>query len=237
MALVLGFDSSTADVAVAVTNGEEVVAEVLLEGSGEGPPRHAVALLPEIERLAAEAGGWDRVNRLAVGVGPGSYTGLRIGIATARSLAQGLGKPLHPVSSLAALGRGIGELDAAIGQWRLALIDARRGELFATLFDRSGGADWGPLVATPEDISRRLLAEGVHPLAAGSGALRFRRELEAAGVEVLPDSNRAHRLAARHLCSLSEGLPATPPEKVLPVYLRAPDAERWQERDRGKART
>ena len=134
---ILGLDTSTADGAVAVTVGGELVAERSVAPNDGGRPRHATALASEIETVVIEAGGWERIGSIAVGVGPGTFTGLRIGIATARALAQGRGLSLAGVGSLAALARGIGErVPDALG---LPLIDARRGELFAALYDRGGG--------------------------------------------------------------------------------------------------
>ena len=236
MARILGFDTATADVSVAVTEDGEAVAESLLEGPAEGPPNHASALLPEIERIVTETGGWERVERIAVGVGPGSYTGLRIGVATARALGQGLAKPITPISTLAALGHGLAGLPAAVGRALLPVIDARRSEVFASLIDAGGATRWEPFVSSPEDLGRRLGEQRLTPLAAGSGALRFRRELEEAGAEVLPATDNAHRVAARHLCLLAEQAPGVAPPEVKPVYLRAPDAERWIERDHGEPR-
>src|SRR4051794_25176153 len=194
MPAVLGFDTSTNDVSAALADGERGIAEVLLEGPAEGPPQHNTELLPAIYRLVDDSGGWEAVERIAVGVGPGSYTGLRIGIATARALSQGLGKQLAGVSSLAALAAGMAELEAASGRMRLPLIDARRRETFGMLTGPSGEVEWPAFVAGPDELAARLSQARITPLAAGSGALRFRRELEAAGVEVLPGDHRAHRV-------------------------------------------
>ena len=88
MTTVLGFDTATSDTAVAVTAGSDVVAESNTgPDSATGRPAHATVLLVEIERAVDAAGGWERVDRLAVGLGPGSFTGLRVGIAAARALA------------------------------------------------------------------------------------------------------------------------------------------------------
>ena len=166
-----------------------------------------------------------------MGVGPGSFTGLRIGLATARALAQALDKPVVPVGTLAALARGIGERSGAQDRARLAVLDARRSQAFAALHGTGGEALWPPLVATPGELAERVAALPQAPLAAGSGAIRFRDELEAAGAEVPPDAEPAHRVSARHLCVLAEaGRPARL-ESIKPIYLRPPDAELWLERD------
>lgn len=230
--IVLGFDTATPDLAVAVTrDGEPVTERLLAPGPGKRP-RHSTELLPEIERAVSEAGGWGVVDRIAVGIGPGSYTGLRVGIATARALAQGLGKPLCGVGSLDALGRGIDACLAARGRPRLAVIDARRAQVFAFLYDPSGERSWGPIVAYPAELAERLAGLPEPPVGAGDGALRFRRDLEDAGVEVLPGEEPAHRLSAVQVCRLAEGTAPAAPEEVRPIYLRPPDAQLWLERDR-----
>ena len=188
------------------------------------PPAHARELMPAVAAVMDEAGAELRsLEAIAVGVGPGTFTGLRIGIATARALAGAAGLALRPVSSLAALAAGIegegNETGAA-----LALIDAKRGELFAALY-RDGSEVWPPFVAKPEEVARRVRDAGLQPRAAGDGSVRFREVLEAAGIDVAPGASRAHVVRALHVCRLAAKLPGTPPEAVLPDYIRAPDAK------------
>jgi tRNA threonylcarbamoyladenosine biosynthesis protein TsaB len=227
---VLGIDTATAQSAVAVTRAGEVVFERAADPADDGRPRHAAVLLGEVEAAVDAAGGWPGVGLIAVGVGPGTFTGLRIGIATARALAQGRGLPIAPVSSLAALALGIDPAAAEPERPRLALIDARRGEVFGALHRADSGVVWEPFVAAPASLAERVAALPRAPLAAGDGSLRFRAELEAAGVEVLPDADPAHRMAARHVCALAAGVAPGRPEQVKPIYLRRPDAEVWRER-------
>jgi tRNA threonylcarbamoyladenosine biosynthesis protein TsaB len=226
---VIGFDTATADTAVAAVRGDETLFEVSVGLAAAGRPRHATVLLPEIENAAGAAGGWDQVGRLAVGVGPGSFTGLRIGIATARALAQALGLPLVPVSTLEALARGLAA-HAGGGRSLLPLIDARRGELFAAIYDAAGHELWPPFVAAPAQLLERVAELGEAPLAGGDGALRFREELVHGGVEI-PADTAAHRVAAREICAIGAlGEPAGAAD-VTPVYLRQPDAVRWRDRN------
>jgi tRNA threonylcarbamoyladenosine biosynthesis protein TsaB len=195
----------------------------------EGRPRHSEVLLAEIERTVEGAGGWSRVDRIAIGIGPGSFTGLRIGIATARALAQAQDLSLAPVGSLAALARGISE---GGGELALPVFDARRSEAFAALFD--GDAEiWPPFVAPPDQLAERVAALDQASLAAGDGALRFAAELEAAGATVAPPDDPVHRVAARHVCAVGEAAAEAPTDQIQPLYLRPPDAKRWRDRDRG----
>lgn len=226
---VLGVDTATADTVVAVTSEDQVLSERTVAARADGRPRHATALLGEVEAAVEAAGGWERIGVIAVGVGPGAFTGLRVGIATVRALAQGRGLAVAPVGSLAALARGI-RLAGRDRREALALIDARRGELFAALHDADGAVVWEPFVASPETLCSRLAELGEPPVAGGDGSLRSREPLEVAGVEVLPDSHPAHRLAARHVCALAGQGEAGVPELVKPIYLRRPDAEVWRER-------
>ena len=231
MTKILGFDTATADTAVAVTAGGAVLAE---ECRGPEPgsdrPAHATALLVEIERSVAAAGGWEAINRIAVGVGPGSFTGLRVGVAAARALASSRGIEAAAVGTLATLAAGIRELDSS--RPGLAVLDARRGEAFAALYDEGGGELWAPFLASPEDLARRLAGAPRPPLAAGDGSVRFRGQLEEAGARVADDGDPVHRVAARRLCQLGEASAPTPLERLHPIYLRRPDAETWRERQR-----
>jgi len=228
---IAGLDTATDEVSVAVTRDSEVVAERLVPKPEGGHPRHSEALLVELESVVGESGGWEAMDLLAVGIGPGSFTGLRVGLATARAIAQALHKPVVPVGTLAAMALGIGESVGANGKQRLAVLDARRGQVFAAMFGPDGEERWEPLVTSPDELGERLKGLAQTPLAAGSGALRFRGELEAAGVEVLQDADSAHRVWARHVCRLAEGGAPSPPEAIQPIYLRPPDAKLWLERD------
>ena len=218
--MILGFDTSTAVSAACVLRADGAAFEAMPDPRAlTAPPAHARELMPAIAAVMEQAQvGFDALEAIAVGVGPGTFTGLRIGVATARTLAVANGLSLRAVSSLAALAAGI-ESELA-----LALIDARRGELFAALYE---GAErrWGPVVDAPQEIVRRLEAADLRPRAAGDGSVRFRRVLEAAGISVDPDESRSHVVRALHVCRLAQRVPDAPPESVLPDYLRAPDAK------------
>jgi tRNA threonylcarbamoyladenosine biosynthesis protein TsaB len=216
----LGFDTSTPASSACVLRADGESFEVAPEPArlAEGPA-HARELMPAIADVMERAGvGFGDLEAIAVGVGPGTFTGLRIGIATARALAGSAGLELRPVSSLAVLAEGI---DAGL---RLALIDARRGELFAALYDGEGVV-WEPFVAAPEAVAERARTVGPGVRAAGDGSLRFRGVLEAAGVGVDAAESGSHVVRALHVCRLARTVPGEPPEQVLPDYLRAPDAK------------
>lgn len=224
MSLTLGFDTATPDTAVAIGGG----AERRIGPGEDGRPAHGRALLPAVEQLVAEAGGWDAIGLIAVGVGPGSFTGLRIGVSTARALAQARGIPVAGVPSTSALLAGVASGVAG----RLAAIDARRSQVFAAV-DAAGQAT-GPVVASPAELPAALGLEDLSGLvAAGDGAVRFRAEIEAAGAAVPPDADPSHRLSARWICELAAEVEPAGPESVRPLYLRRPDAERWRNRDGG----
>jgi len=218
--IVLAMDTATPSTVAGVLLGDGRV----IEARDDPPPgsrgEHASRLLVLVERALEEGGiAWDQVDRIAVGAGPGGFTGLRIGIATARALAQARSLPLVPVSSLAALAAGA-DADGAVA----AVIDARRGEAFAGVWagDRELLA---PVALAPEALAERLRALAVPVQAVGDGAVRFRSELEAAGVAVPVDGSAVHRIAAAPLCRLGAAGEPAERDRLLPDYRREPDAK------------
>lgn len=205
----------------------EVLHESQLGLSPQGRPRHATELLTEVERAAEAAGGWEAVDLIGVGLGPGTFTGLRVGIATARGLGASLGLPVRGVCTLDALAAGIGE---GFSGERLAVLDGWRGEVFAALYAPDGAQIWDPAVYRPEELAARVAELEEPPSVAGSGAVRFRQELARDGVRIPDDSDPAHRVAARHVCALAAAGDSEA-DGLAPIYLRPPDAERWRERD------
>jgi tRNA threonylcarbamoyladenosine biosynthesis protein TsaB len=222
--IVLAFDTATPATAVALRGADGAVAEARDDPAPGARPGHATRLLPMADALLGEAGlRWRDVERIAVGVGPGTFTGLRVGVATARGLAQSLGVELVAVSSLRALA-----FEAArrvSDAYALAVIDARRGEVFAAAYALDGLRELSePRAVAPAEIGRLLDREAGSWVAYGDGALRYREELERVGVEVRADPD-LHEVRARAICAL--GLEAQPrPElAVAPDYRRQPDAE------------
>ena len=218
---VLGLDTSTSASAACVLLGDGEAFEVAPEPAAlTRPAAHARELMPAVAKAMDRAGlAYADLAAIAVGVGPGTFTGLRIGIATARALASAGDLPLKPVSSLAALAAGI---DADLA---LPLIDAKRGELFAALHRAGGERVWAPFAAPPEEVAQRVRRADFSPRAAGDGSIRFRAVLESAGIRVDPDESGSHLVRALHVCRLAAGVRGEPPEAVLPDYLRAPDAK------------
>jgi tRNA threonylcarbamoyladenosine biosynthesis protein TsaB len=216
----LGIDTSTSAASACVLRADGAAFELTPSpGRLARAPAHASELMPAIAEVMERAGvGWRDLDAIVVGVGPGTFTGLRIGIATARALAMAAELPLRRVSSLAVLAAGV---DAPL---KLPLIDARRGEVFAALFDGEEEL-WAPFAASPEALIARLRDGAFSPLAAGDGSLRFRGMLEEAGIPVEPDSSKAHVVHALSVCRLGRGAPDESPEAVLPDYLREPDAK------------
>lgn len=221
---VLGIDTSTAASAACVVRSDGEAFE-LVPGVEElsAAPAHSRDLLPRCAEVLERAGlEYADLDAVAVGAGPGTFTGLRVGIATARALAKAQGLELRPVSSLTALAQGIGEL--ALTDARLPLIDARRVELFAALYAADGRELLAPFVAPPDAVVERVLDVVSNPLAAGDGSLRFRTLLETAGVRVAPGESQVHVVRALNVCRLAAGTEPLAPEAVLPTYIRAPDA-------------
>jgi tRNA threonylcarbamoyladenosine biosynthesis protein TsaB len=213
-------DTATPSTVAGVLLGDGRVVEARDDPPEGSRGEHASRLLPLVERALEEAGvTWGDVERIAVGVGPGGFTGLRIGIATARALAQARGLPVVPVSSLLALATGAESAGAVA-----AVIDARRGEVFAGAW--AGERELlEPAALAPEALAERLRALDRPVQAVGDGAVRFRSALEGAGVAVPVDGSAVHRIAAPPLCRLgAAGAPADR-DRLLPDYRREPDAK------------
>jgi tRNA threonylcarbamoyladenosine biosynthesis protein TsaB len=211
--VILAFDTATASTVVGVLDGESLV-EARHDPPLGGRPEHAPRLLPLVHDAVDD---WDAIDRIGVGIGPGSFTGLRIGIATARALAQARGLPLVGVSTLEVIARRL--QDTA-----LAVLDARRGEAFAAAW-RAGERLLAPVALRPDELTERARALPRPLRAAGDGSVRFREQLRAAGAEVPDDSSPLHRISARVLCARAAEAEEGPPGTVLPDYLRLPDAE------------
>jgi tRNA threonylcarbamoyladenosine biosynthesis protein TsaB len=221
--VILGIDTATAATAAALWAPDGPAVERRDDPPPGERPGHAGRLLVLVEEALAEAGAtWDDVERIAVGVGPGGFTGLRIGIATARALAQARDLPVAGVSSLEALATAARDAAGAPSSGTLlAVIDARRGEVFAAAW-RDGVRVLEPVAIAPEELASMLDGPA---LAVGDGAVRFRAELERAGAVVPPDGAPAHRVSALAVCRL--GATAAPAERdaLLPDYRREPDAK------------
>jgi tRNA threonylcarbamoyladenosine biosynthesis protein TsaB len=220
--IVLGIDTATASTAVAVrlADGREV--ELRDDPPPGERPAHTARLLPLIAGALEEAGlRLEEVDRIAVGTGPGSFTGLRIGVATARGLAQAGGVALVGVSTLRALAAAAAERepDATVA----AVVDARRGEAFAAAW-RGETQTMATAALAPEALAARLSALEPPLLAAGDGAIRFRAYLEPAGAVIPPDDDPLHRVSARHVCRLGAEAEPTGRDAVVPDYVRPPDA-------------
>ena len=228
--IILGFDTATSATAVGLRLADSTTLEARDDPPPGGHPGHATKLLVMARELLEEAGiGWLNVERLGVGVGPGTFTGLRVGLATARGLAQSLSLELVGVSSLTALAEGAKRPAAEAGSGVLSVIDARRGEVFLAAHD--GGLH--ELLA-PRAVAPGLVGDALGELdgaisrwtAVGDGAVRYREDFEGLGVVVPEDSNALHLLRGGAICELAAALdPAGELSHVLPDYRRRPDAE------------
>jgi tRNA threonylcarbamoyladenosine biosynthesis protein TsaB len=194
--LILAFDTATDAATSALVRDGEVLGE---------RRSTAVRVLADVDELLSEAGlSPTDVSALAVGTGPGSFTGVRIGLAVARGLALALAVPVAGVSTLAALAAGAPEA--------VPVVDAKRNELFTLL-------EGEPRTLAPEDLPVEAGRTYV-----GDGARRYRELFEKRGGVVPPKDSELHVPRARFHAELARDY--GPPDEVEPIYLRIPDAER-----------
>ena len=209
--LILALDASTSvtTVALARGNGPQVLAEISVTARGASE-----TLLPAVH-AALELAGEDlgSVARVLTGVGPGTFTGIRIAAATARALSAGTGIPLSKNSTLDALAAPALSCSEDV----LAMLDAKRGQIFARRYSKVGPTT-GIYCLRPEELS----VEG-GPFVVGDGAVRYREDLSGLG-RIPPDGSPLHRVTAvGHV--ISADLTLVSPEELVPIYVREPDAE------------
>jgi tRNA threonylcarbamoyladenosine biosynthesis protein TsaB len=191
--LTLAFDTATSAATAALVRDAEVL--------GERVSRAVTVLVDADELLRASGADRSELTGIVVGTGPGSFTGLRLGLATARGLALALELPVAGVSTLDALAAG--------APGALPVVDGSRREVFTL-------EDGEPVVRAPQDVRGALCV--------GDGAVRYRSILEANGAEVPPDDDERHLPRARFHARLARDF--GPAGEVEPLYLRVPDAER-----------
>ena len=194
--LILAFDTATDRATSALVWDGEVLGELV---------SRPVTVLEDLDALLRRGGVRDsQVEGIAVGIGPGSFTGLRMGLITARTLTFAWGAGLAGVSTLDALAAG--------APGAVPVIDARRREVFALV----GGE---PVVVPPAELAVEAGRSYV-----GDGAVRYREEIEGRGGKVPPDDSELHLPRARFHAELAQDFGA--PDLVEPMYLRIPDVDR-----------
>ncbi|HTX32460.1 MAG TPA: tRNA (adenosine(37)-N6)-threonylcarbamoyltransferase complex dimerization subunit type 1 TsaB [Solirubrobacteraceae bacterium] len=229
---ILALDTATRATAVALSGPDGELLQARDDQPRGGRPQHVSKLLELCADVLDRAGrGFEQVDCVAVGTGPGTFTGLRIGVATARGLARAAGVPLVGVSTLHSL--ALNGVDAVASQDRdaiLAVLDARRGEAFVGAWPRDGLGALTPPLLEPAALGPEALAAGLGqaalaPLAIGEGAVEFREVLELSGAFVPDDDSGLHRVTAVNHCRIARELEPGDPGRVQPEYLRLPDAE------------
>jgi tRNA threonylcarbamoyladenosine biosynthesis protein TsaB len=214
--IVLGIDTATPATAVALLRADGSIDEVFSEGPAGARPLHAQLLLATAAALLERAGlDWSAIDLLAAGVGPGGYTGLRIGLATAHGIAAASGAELIGVSTLRALAEPLAGRAAA------AVLDARRGEAFVAVY-RDDEELLAPRTCRPQEVAGLALAGGPHALAIGDGAQRYREAIEGGGVAVAAAESELNHVSAGAICRLAVAGSVRP---ATPDYLRLADAE------------
>jgi tRNA threonylcarbamoyladenosine biosynthesis protein TsaB len=228
--LLLGIDTATKRVGVALANEHGLLGRVEVGGiASAGPPRHAETLAPAIAWCLEECGAKaSQVSAVAVGIGPGMFTGLRVGVTTAKIFAQALRVPVIPIPSLDLLAYPLRHAHKLV----VATIDARRHEVYWAIYRPVPGGVQRVSeyeLGSPEDLVAELQARGEESLVCGDGGLRFADVFADLGkrVELAGPAHASPSLSA--LVELAtarfEREDFVPPRDVLPLYLRRSDAE------------
>lgn len=218
MSTLLAIDTGQAACSVALWREGAVAGHRLLPM----PKGHAEALVPMIEEVQAETGfAFEDLDALAVTVGPGTFTGLRVGLATARGLAVAAGKPLIGVTTLEAIAWPV-RREAEEGAAIVASFDARRNEAYLQCFAPDGTGLTEPALASLDDVTAHI--PDLPLLCVGTGAELVRDRLSAhthpiglSSAAALPD--------ARVVAEIAAGRPLGADKLPGPLYLRAPDAK------------
>ncbi|MGZ4729239.1 MAG: tRNA (adenosine(37)-N6)-threonylcarbamoyltransferase complex dimerization subunit type 1 TsaB [Acidimicrobiales bacterium] len=217
--LILGIDTATVQVSCAIGGHEGVLASTL---SARGK-RHAESLTPAIEFICRQARiELSEISVVAVDLGPGLYTGLRVGVAAAKAMAHALRVPMIGVPSLDLLAFPVRFSSRLV----VAAIDARRGELFYAFYRQVPGGMQrlsDHCVGTADDLAGELLASGEECLLVGDGAIRYRAIFEQHGATIPPDDDAAHVPDPLRLVESAGAF--GPAELVEPLYVREPDAK------------
>jgi tRNA threonylcarbamoyladenosine biosynthesis protein TsaB len=229
--LILGISTSTKQVGAAIGGHEGVLAS---SHSARGK-RHAENLAPAIDFVRRQARiELDEISVIAVDIGPGLFTGLRVGIAAAKAMAHALRVPMIGISSLDLLAWPLRHTSREI----VAVVDARRGEVFYARYRPTPGGVQrlgDPLVASPDDLRADLEATDSDYLIVGDGGLRYADEL--AGIvrveiaeQYLAHPNAGSLVQLAHAKAIREDF--VQPWQLEPLYLRPPDAEiNWSTRE------
>jgi tRNA threonylcarbamoyladenosine biosynthesis protein TsaB len=218
---ILAFDTCLDGVSVAVARVDPAGTRVLWEASERRRVGHAERLMPMIIAALAGAGvGFADLGRVAATCGPGSFTGVRTGIAAARALALAIGCPAVGVGCLAAIACGArAELgEASAGRPLAVALDARLGMVYFQLFDATGQARGAPLLLAPQACAEVLGSAAA--IVVGSGAAAVVEARVAAGLKArLPEAEPRASVVALLAAEAAAGQP------LKPLYLRAPDAK------------
>ena len=217
--LVLVVDAATPAVTAAVAAVDAAGVRLLAHRTTVDARGHGELLAPHVAAALAEAGARPGdLGAVVAGTGPGPYTGLRVGLVTAAAIAQACGIPAYGVCSLDALGVAAVDAGAATGRLLVAT-DARRREIYWAVYDGAGGRVAGPAVDRPAEVATRLA--GLNVVAAvGEGAHRYAVDL---GVPVR-DEPRYPPAASLAVLAADRIRAAAPGERLVPRYLRRPDA-------------